>query len=90
MAAPSCFLHGARTFVKARFYFTALPPTQSSSLNSVAYETSLHVSLVALSWPRRFSLRKQNRSTTFKAAAEKKNSVLTIPDWPQTPEAVER
>jgi thimet oligopeptidase len=25
----------------------------------------------------------------FRAAAEKKNSVLTIPDWPQTPEAVD-
>ena len=23
-----------------------------------------------------------------RAAAEKKNSILTIPDWPQTPEAV--
>ena len=39
--------------------------------------------------PRRFSLRKQNQSTTFESAAEKKNSVLTIPDWPQTPEAVD-
>src|SRR5881296_3378511 len=49
----------------------------------------LCVSLTLLGWSSNFSAAELKTVDDFHAAAAKANAVLTIPDWEQTPEAVE-
>src|SRR6266513_1514320 len=49
----------------------------------------LYVSLILLVWSSNFSAAEPKTIDDFRAAAAKANAVLTIPDWEQTPEAVE-
>ena len=70
---------------KSLAYF-ALPPPMSNDSNKAAF---VHVSLILLASSLVVSAAEMKTVDDFRAAAAKANAVLTIPDWEQTPEAVE-